>query len=47
MEKAKLGVAFAMISLEKVFDFIDEILRGIDWGKKESLVKALQRLQEI
>lgn len=47
VEKAKLGVAFAMISLEKVFDFIDEILRGIDWGKKESLVKALQRLQEI
>ncbi len=35
--KAKLGVVFAVLSPMKVFSFIDEIIKAVEWEKSESL----------
>ena len=47
VEKAKLSVTFAMMSPEKVFDFLDEILMDVNWEKKKGIVKDFQRLGEL
>ncbi len=47
VEKAKVGVTFAMMSPEKVFYFIDEILKSIDWSKRKTIVQAFSELKNI
>lgn len=47
IEKAKLGVTFAMMSPEKVFDFLDTILKEIDWENRVSLLNTFSSLKEI
>lgn len=47
VEKAKVGVVFAMMSPEKVFCFIDEILESIDWTKYKTAVDVFSELKNI
>lgn len=47
VEKAKVGVTFAMMSPEKVFDFLDEILKSINWTKHKVVLDAFSELKNI
>lgn len=47
VEKAKVGVVFALMSPEKVFSFMDEILNGIDWAKYNTAVNVFSELKNI
>lgn len=42
--KAKLGVAFAVLSPMKVFSFIDEIIRTVEWEKSENIKKLFEKI---
>ena len=45
--KAYLGVVWAIQSPQKVFDFIDEQLRMVEWEKSKVLEKCFQHICEI
>lgn len=45
--KAYLGVTWAVQSPQKVFDFIDEQLRTVEWEKSKILEKCFLRVCEI
>ena len=45
--KAKLGVVFAIMSPMKVFTFIDELLKQVDWNESEILQKTFEELIKL
>lgn len=45
--KAKLGVVFAIMSPQKVFSFIDEILNSVDWERSSSLMNLFKEFANI
>ncbi len=45
--KAKLGVVFAILSPQKVFSFIDEILKSVEWEKSDSLMELFKEFANI
>lgn len=45
--KSKLGAVFAIMSPQKVFTFIDEIIRSVDWEKSTLLLNLFEKLGEI
>lgn len=45
--KSKLGTVFAIMSPQKVFSFIDEIIKSVDWEKSALLLKLFEKLGEI
>ncbi|MBQ6783916.1 MAG: hypothetical protein IJP63_07940 [Acholeplasmatales bacterium] len=47
ISKAKVGVTFAVMFPEKLFNFIDEILKSIEWDKYKSMIQSFDVLAEI
>ncbi|MBP5551249.1 MAG: hypothetical protein J6X93_04295 [Bacilli bacterium] len=47
ISKAKLGVTLAIMSPEKVFHFIDEMLKNIDWTKYNTIMTTFNVLSEL
>ncbi len=47
ISKAKLGVTFAIMSPEKVFSFIDELLNAVDWTKYDVINETFNVLKEL
>ena len=47
ISKAKLGVTFAIMSPEKVFSFINELLNEIDWTKYNVISETFNVLSEL
>ena len=45
--KAKLGVTFAVLSPMKVFSFIDEIIRTVEWEKSEHLIATFDKIIKL
>lgn len=45
--KSKLGIVFAIMSPQKVFTFIDEIIKSVDWEKSALLLELFEKLGEI
>jgi hypothetical protein len=45
--KARLSTVFAVISPEKVFDFLDEIMKNVAWEKSEGLNTCFIHLGEL
>ena len=45
--KAKLGVTFAIMSPQKVFSFIDEQIKTVEWEKSSSLSELFSELSKI
>lgn len=42
--KAKLGVTFAVLSPMKVFSFIDEIIRTVEWDRSENITRIFDKI---
>lgn len=47
ISKAKLGVTFAIMSPEKVFSFINELLNNIDWTKYKVINDTFKIISEL
>ncbi len=45
--KAKLGTVFAIMSPQKVFSFIDEIIRSVEWEKSETILKTFEHFKDL
>ncbi len=45
--KAKLGAVFAIMSPQKVFSFIDEILRSVEWENSSTLMELFKEFSNI
>ncbi len=45
--KAKLGVTFAVLSPMKVFSFIDEIIRTVEWEESPHITRLFEKIIEL
>ena len=45
--KAKLGTLLAIISPQKVFTIIDELIKTVDWKKSEKIINTFEFFNEI
>lgn len=45
--KAKLGTVFAIMSPQKVFSFIDEIIKSVEWEKSETILKTFEHFKDL
>lgn len=45
--KAKLGTVFAIMSPRKVFSFIDEIIKSVEWEKSETILKTFEHFKDL
>jgi len=45
--KAHLSVVFAVMSPEKVFDFVNELIQSVEWEKSQVLKECFEELSKI
>ncbi|MCM1131382.1 MAG: hypothetical protein NC310_07775 [Roseburia sp.] len=45
--KAKLGTVFAIMSPQKVFSFIDEIIKSVEWEKSEKILNTFEHFKDL
>lgn len=45
--KAKLGTVFAIMSPQKVFSFIDEIIKSVEWEKSEKIFNTFEHFEDL